>query len=290
MDHFILIGGLTTELSAWGGKDAKHRAHHSFRHQGSWARFALPILRADLDAERIFPVKYLSVSVLFLQILALVFATIFLFRQLGYVVAAGAWFSDMGRLVAALAPYLILPFSIILSFLLHRTGCYGPAAFLPIVLLAIAVAAGQIYLTIVPDPILDNFGPRPVPYPGFLVLPSEEVPSGFQEVSHHYTKQEYDIKLKQTRNGDQIDLEIFESPITQFLYSPSEIVREFDYQGITGHVYVHASKRGQEKTLVWLNPPRQRISISLAQRVGDDYSPDDLIRVLKSMKPATVAP
>jgi hypothetical protein len=65
-------------------------------------------------------VKYLSASVLFLQILVFVFATIFLFQQLGYVVGAGAWFSHMGRLVAALAPYLVLPFGIILSFLLHR--------------------------------------------------------------------------------------------------------------------------------------------------------------------------
>jgi hypothetical protein len=235
-------------------------------------------------------VKYLSASVLFLQILAFVFATIFLFHQLGYVVAAGAWFPHPGRLVATLAPYLVLPFGITLSFLLHRNGSYRSAASLPFVLLAIAVAVGQIYLTIVPDPILDNFGPRPVPYPGFLILPSEEVPPGFQEVSHHYTKQEYAIKLRQTRNDDQIDLDIFESPFTQFLYSQSELVREFDYLGITGRVYAHVSKRGKEKTLVWLNPPRQRISISLSQRVDDDYSPDDIIRVLKSMKPATGTP
>jgi len=244
----------------------------------------------DLDAGRIPRVKYLSASVLVLQILTFVFATIFLFQQLGYVVAAGAWFSHLGRLVAALAPYLALPFGIILSFLLHRNGSYRSAASSPFVLLAIAAAAGQIYLTIVPDPILDNFGPRPVPYPGFLILPSEKVPPGFQEVSHHYTKQEYGIHLRQTRSDDRIDLDIFESPITQFSYSQSELVREFDYQGITGRVYAHFSKGGKEKTLVWLNPPGQRISISLTQSVGDDYSPDDIIRVLKSMKPATGSP
>jgi hypothetical protein len=244
----------------------------------------------DVDAGRIPRVKYLSASVLLLQILAFVFATIFLFQQLGYVVGAGAWFSHLGRLVAALAPYLILPFSIILSFLLHKNGSYRSAASLPFVLLTIAVATGQIDRTVVPDPILDNFGPRPVPYPGFLILPSEAVPPDFQEVSHHYTKQEYGINLRQTRNDDRIDLDIFESPITQFLYSQSELVREFDYQGITGRVYAHVSKRGTEKTLVWLNPPRQRISISLSQSVGDDYSPDDIIRVLKSMKPATGTP
>jgi len=248
------------------------------------------LILPDLDAGRIPRLKYLSASVLFLQILAFVFATIFLFQQLGYIVAAGAWFSHLGRLVAALAPYLVLPFGIILSFLLHRNGSYRSAASFPFVLLAIAAAAGQIYLTIVPDPILDNFGPRPVPYPGFLVLPSEEVPPGFQEVSHHYTKQEYRINLRQTRNDDRIDLDIFESPITQFSYSQSELVREFDYQGITGRAYAHVGKGGKETTLVWLNPPRQRISISLTQSVGDDYSPDDIIRVLKSMKRATGTP
>ena len=105
----------------------------------------------DLDAGRIPRLKYLSASVLFLQILAFVFATIFLFQQLGYIVAAGAWFSHLGRLVAALAPYLVLPFGIILSFLLHRNGSYRSAASFPFVLLAIAAAAGQIYLTIVPE-------------------------------------------------------------------------------------------------------------------------------------------
>lgn len=244
----------------------------------------------DLDAGKMPRMKYLSACVLLLQILAFVLGTIFLFQQLGYVIGAGAWFSHLGRLVAALAPYLILPIGIILSFLLHRNGSYRAAASLPLVLLTVAAFAGQIHNAVVPDPILDNFGPRPAPYPGFLILPPGEAPPGFQEVSHRYTKQEYEIKFRKMQNDNQIDLDIFESPITQFLYSQSKLVREFDYQGITGHVYAYSGKRGKEMTLVWLNPPKQRISISLTQSAGDDYSPEDIINVLKSMKPATGNP
>ena len=38
--------------------------------------------------------------------------------------------------------------------------------------------------------------------------------------------------------------------------------------------------------LIWLNPPKQRISIYLEQRDGDSYSPESLINILQSMKPA----
>lgn len=248
------------------------------------------LVLADLDAGKMPRMKSLSVSVLFLQILAFVLGTIFILQQLGHVIGAGAWFSHLGRLVAALAPYLILPIGIILSFLLHRNGRYRAAASLPLVLLAVAALAGQIHNAVVPDPILDNFGPRPAPYPGFLILPPEEAPPGFKEVSHRYTKQEYEIKFRKMQNGGQIDLHIFESPITQFLYSQSKLVREFEYHGITGHVYAYGGKGGKEMTLIWLNPPRQRVSISLRQRAGDDYSPEDVINVLKSMKPATGNP
>ena len=226
--------------------------------------------------------KSLSASVLFLQIVAFVLGTIFILQQLGYVIGAGAWFSHLGRLVATLAPYLILPFGIVLSFLLHRNGSYRAAASSPFVLLAVAAVAGQIYLAVVPDPILDNFGPRPAPYPGFLILPSEQAPPGFQEVSHRYTKQEYEIKFRKVQNGDQIDLHIFESPTTQFLYSQSRIVREFDYQGITGHVYAYGGNGRKEMTLIWLNPPRQRVLISLAQPDGGDYLPEMSSRSLKA--------
>jgi len=240
--------------------------------------------------------KFLSASVLWLQALLFALGTVYLIWAFNQVIRAGAGFVpgfesiELRRLIATLAPYLVLPVGIIVSFLLHRSRRYAAAVSFPVILLAVIAVAGQLYRAVVPDPILDNFGPRPAPYPGFLILPSEEAPPGFQEVSHRYTKQEYEIKFRKTQNDDRIDLDIFESPITQFLYSQSKLVREFDYQGITGHVYAYGGKRGKEMTLVWLNPPKQRISISLTQSAGDDYSPEDIINVLKSMKPATGTP
>jgi hypothetical protein len=234
--------------------------------------------------------KRLSVAVLLLQILVLVFGTIYLLQQLSYVIAAGAWFSHLGRLAAALAPYLALPVGLIASLLLHIKGKYGAATVFPFALLGVAAVAGQLYLAVVPDPIIDNFGLRPRPYPGFLLLHPEDAPAGFQEVTHRYTKQEYRIEFTKTQNEDQIRLEIFESPITQFRYSQSQLVQTFEHQGITGHIYAYGGQWGKAMTLVWLNPPRQRLSISLKQRAGDDPSPDDLIKILQSMKPVTGSP
>jgi hypothetical protein len=227
--------------------------------------------------------KRVSVSVLLLQILALIAATIYLLHQFTIAIAAGAWFSDLGRLAAALAPYWVLPIAILFSFLLYRNASYRAATFLPFVLLIVAGLAGRIYLAIVPDPILDNFGPRPAPYPGFLVLPPESVPPGFQEISHHYTKQEYAVRFRKTSNDSRTVLDIFESPTTAFLYSNA--IREFNYRGINGHIYAHSSERGKSTTLVWLNPPRQRISISLMRSPADGDGPaaDDLIKILEDM-------
>jgi hypothetical protein len=87
-------------------------------------------------------------------------------------------------------------------------------------------------------------------------------------------------------NGDQADLDIIESPTTKFVYDQSKLVREFDHQGVTGRVYAAYNGRSGKAmlNLIWLNPPKQRISIYLTQRVGNDYSPEDLIRILESMK------
>ena len=251
---------------------------------------SITLIPAHRSAGKLPRMKRLSAAVLLLQILIFVLGTIYILQELSYVIGAGAWFSHLGRLVAALAPYLALPVGIIFSFVLHLNRRYVAAASSPFVLLAVTAVAGQIYLTIVPDPIVDNFGPRPRPYPGFLILPTEQVPTGFQETSHRYTKQEYDIRFSKIRNDDQIDLEIFQSPTTQFSYSQSSLVQEFDHRGVKGHVYAYSGQWGKRMVLVWLNPPRQRISISVRQKTGSDYSPEDLIKILQSMKVATGTP
>lgn len=238
--------------------------------------------------------KRLSASVLWLQALLFALATVYVVWRFNQVIRAGGWFVpgfetiELRRLIAGLAPYLVLPVGIIVSFFLHRNGRYAASASFPVVLLAIVAVSGQVYLAGVPDPIKENFGPRPLPYAGFLILPPEQVPTGFQEISHHYTKQEYSISFRKVLDDDQIDLDIVESPITEFSLNQLKLVREFDYRGITGRVYAaHDGKWGRTiLNLIWLNPPRQRIAIYLTQRTGDDYSPEDLIRILQSMKPA----
>jgi hypothetical protein len=141
-------------------------------------------------------------------------------------------------------------------------------------------------LSTVSDPIQENFGARPSPYPGFLALPPEAVLSGFKEVGHHYTKREYTLDFTKMVDGKKIDLNIAESDNEKFVYSNEELVQEFKYQGITGQVYVYHNQKTQETTfnLIWLNPPKQRIAIYLTQTPTKEYSPEDLIKLLKSMK------
>jgi len=196
---------------------------------------------------------------------------------------------EQRRLVAVLLPYLVLPIGAAFSLLLFWKGRYRAAAALPIVVTAGVFIAGRLYLMVVPDPIVENFGVRPQPYSGFLILPFERIPDGFGEVSHHYTKSEYTIRYRKAlNNGGHVDLDIAEGPITQFVVNETELVRRFDYQAITARVYAsNNTKRGETTlNLVWLNPPRQRIAIYLTQPEGSGYSPEDLIRVLESMQPA----
>ena len=237
--------------------------------------------------------KGLSVSVLWLQAALFALATIYLIWAFNEVVAEGGGFVPgfegimLRRLISFLAPYLLLPVSTIVSFFLHKSGKYTTAVGFPLVLLALAIIAGQIYRTAVPDPIEDNFGVRPAPYEGFLVLLPAAVPAGFQETTHHYTKQEYTIQFTKSLNDERIDLDIVESPITQLVHDQSKLLQEFRYRGIVGHVYASYNDRTKKTTLnlIWLNPPRQRISIYLTQTRANDYSPEDVIKILESMKP-----
>src|SRR5262252_108531 len=236
--------------------------------------------------------KRLSASVLWLQAVLFALATVYLIWAFIKVLAAGAGFVPgfesvmLRRLIAFLAPYLVLPISIMFSLFLHNSGKYAAAVGFPLALVALAIIAGQIYRTVVPDPIIDNFGARAAPYPGFLVLFPDAVPAGFQETAHHYTKQEYAIHFTKMLNGERVDLDIVESPTTQFVLGQSKLVRQFTYQGMPGHVYASYNDKTEKTTinLIWLNPPRQRISIYLTQTRGNDYSPEDVIKVLERMK------
>jgi hypothetical protein len=141
----------------------------------------------------------------------------------------------------------------------------------------------------VPDPFVDDFGPRLIPQPGFLILPPEEVPTGFEEISHHYSKKEYRIHFRKMPDKG-CNLFIVESPTAIYSHSLSDLVREFDYRGVTGHVYAAGYSGKITLHLIWLNPPMQRISIFLSQHLSDGYSPDDLIKIIQSMKQAMETP
>jgi hypothetical protein len=238
--------------------------------------------------------KRIAASVLWLQIFLFALWTIYLAWLFQRVVMAGAGFVpgfeviEQRRLIATLAPYLVLPFGVVFSFLLFRKGCFRAAASLSFAIAFLAFVAGRLYLTEVLDPVEDNFGVRPQPYSGFLILPLEKALDGFNEVSHHYTKSEYVIRLKKALNNGSVDLDIFESPFTKFMVNEANFVRTVEYRAITGRIYAsHNTKRGETTlNLVWLNPPQQRISIYLSQPDGYIYSPDDLIRVLETLETA----
>jgi len=141
------------------------------------------------------------------------------------------------------------------------------------------------------DPIGENFGTHAAPYHGFLVLPIEAVPPDFKEISHHYSKSEYEISFMKIVAGKRIDLDIAEGDSIMFVHTGAELVQEFTHQGVTGQVYIFHNKKTQETSfnLIWLNPPKQRVLISLTQTPTNEYSPENLIKILKSMISWTVS-
>jgi len=99
-------------------------------------------------------------------------------------------------------------------------------------------------------------------------------------------KVEYTIDFTKELNGQRIDLNIAEGDHIMFGVDKSVPIQEFTYQGIVGRIYLRKNERTQETTLnlIWLNPPKQRISIYLTQMSANDRSPEDLIEILKSMR------
>jgi hypothetical protein len=193
--------------------------------------------------------KLVSACFLGLQAILFILLTIAVVWMYVEIVMAGGGFdarfasTQFSRLVAFLAPYLALPVSIVLTLIFYKNGKHRRAIWLPLALIAITFVAGQSYLKVVPDPIQENFGARSEPYPGFLVLPEDAVPEGFKEVKHWYSKRQYTISFTKMVDGKKIDLDISEGDHIRFIHSGSELVQEFDYQGITGQVYIHHHKR-----------------------------------------------
>jgi hypothetical protein len=246
--------------------------------------------------QRIRFTKLIAICVLGLQIILLIIGTIAVIFGVGQVAKAGGGFVpgfeaiELRRLISFLAPYLALPISFILTVIFYRKAKYVTSTWLPLAVIAAMFATDQLYLRLVPDPITENFGARTSPYPGFLVLPAEAVPPDFREKEHHYTKTEYMITFRRMAGGKKIDLDIAESVVAKFVTTGGKLVQRFTHQGITGEVYVYEHKETQETSfnLIWLNPPKQRIAIYLTQTPAQEYSPEDLINVLKRMRLANL--
>lgn len=238
--------------------------------------------------------KRISKWILAIQIILFFLGTIACFFSFVEVARQGGGFvpgfenTETLRLVAFLAPYLVLPLTAISAFVLRKKERFRLAIWVPIISIIVIFVAGQSFLKAVPDPIKENFGDRASPYPGFLILPPSEIPSGFKEVRHHYTKREYTISFIQMVNGKKINLDIAEGDFVNFSHNGETLVQEFLFQGVKGQVYFYHDKRTSEDSysLNWLNPPKQRIAIYLTQTPDKSYSPRDLINILVEMRPA----
>jgi hypothetical protein len=189
------------------------------------------------------------------------------------------------RIAAALSPFIILPVCIFISIKLHKQGMYDTALWLPSTLIMLVVSVSRLYLRAVPDPIIENWGPRPFPYPGFLVFPAEAAPKGFKEVRHHYSKWEYVIDFEKIDGDRRTRLRISEHIEPLYYQGDKKPAREFTHKGISGCVYEFLFEQPLEKrlTLFWVNPPMQQVCISLSQQL-DEFGPDDIIELFMKMK------
>lgn len=143
-----------------------------------------------------------------------------------------------------------------------------------------------------PGYVHENFGERVAPFEGFLELKRASWPAGYSEKSHHYTKREYELKLEKVIGVEKFHIDIIESEKATFVEPKDAPVRVFDYKGRSGRIYAYSDHLSHKPAaeLVWLNAPKQRLAIYVEQTPSQEFSPDDLIRLLHSMAPAIGVP
>jgi hypothetical protein len=153
---------------------------------------------------------------------------------------------------------------------------------LPVALLIVFVCS-----IVKADPIQENFGPRPSPWPGFLAL--EQIPLGFKEKMHFFSRHQYEISLTKATEAGEAVLQILESDITIFVEPKDRpATKQFTFRGQPGRVFCHAKVQNTgyaSCTLYWYNSPMQRLSLYLEDPTLDERSSDYLIEILESMKP-----
>jgi hypothetical protein len=226
-----------------------------------------------------------------LQIVLFIVSTSVVLWVLRKLIKAGAGFNSpfesiqFWRLVFTLIPYAALPICMIAAIVFYNNEEYLISIWMPLAFLAFTLIISYLYLRIVPDPIAENFGPRPSPYPGFLVLPADAVPLGFKEVRHHYSKTEYSINFSRHVGSQYTYLSISESETATYSHGGARTNSEFLHSGIVGHVYEYFNEENLDKSLhlIWLNPPKQRVSIFLTQS-SSEFLPDDVIDLFKKLR------
>ena len=143
------------------------------------------------------------------------------------------------------------------------------------------------------DPIIENYGAREAPYEGFLVFPKQVLSEDYSETSHHYTRREYTITFKKFVDRVSYDVDVTESDVARF-FEPDkqDLVKDFSFNERSGRVFAYREHLTDRPALAlyWLNPPKQRLSISAQLDPARPFSPDDLINFLKAMTPATGVP
>jgi hypothetical protein len=230
---------------------------------------------------------------LFASLQAIIFIALTLFISVAFlrIASAGAGFNSpfesiqKRRLVATLAPYFVLLISTIISLSFYNRALYGTSIWSSFALITLVSIVSRLYLFVVPDPIMDNYGPRQAPQPGFLVLPAASAPPGFTEVRHHYTKRDCSIDFVKNMGDQCARLSITQSEGCVFSHGNSEPIMNFLHAGVVGHVYAHGNESTSNRclSLIWLNPPKQRLSIYLTQP-SNDLTPEFLVELLKKMK------
>jgi hypothetical protein len=242
------------------------------------------------------PLRRLAVAALILHPVLFTILSVVAFAGYINVVGQGGSFFippfesiQVPRLIAALAPCLILPVSFLITLCFYKMQHDRRAVLFPVCLLALTVALGQSYLRVEPDPVEWNYGALPGPAPGFLALTSASLPSGFQERQHHYSRHEYTIDFFQKTQSGTVYLSVVESDLAKFVEPNTPPLKQFSFKGQLGRVYGTNNLNGGEPSycldLYWFNGPKQRLSIGISETPPlHRYSPDDLLGILKSMQ------
>jgi hypothetical protein len=193
------------------------------------------------------------------------------------------------RLIALLAPYLALPIAFVLALILYRQSRYALSVSAALGLLVVVFGTGQAYLRYQPDPIRDNFGPRAAPVSGFLILSPDALPSGFVEKRHFFSKREYSIDFVRTTGNGIQRLQVIESDLTKFVEPKQQSPIEFVHRGMTGRLYTVPDRMNPNRVthyLFWLNPPKQRLMLTLSSSTSDNIAASQLVDILQSMREA----